>query len=177
MVVSKAILSYDKVAQMSSALDMVHPRYGLLWDLGIETGLRISDLLRLRVRDFSHTLLHVREVKTGKTRDIDIGAPLRLNIRAYFDAYAMRDNDCLFWRRRNCRETPMSRQWANIIIRQAAEMLGLQNITAHSMRRTYACRVYVNTGSLDVTRRALNHRDVSTTISYVIDVLRPSESA
>ncbi len=159
---------------MACALDQVHPRYGLLWDLGIETGLRISDLLQLRVCDFEYKLLHVVEKKTQKERSIDISSPLRSLLRAFFDAFDMLPCDFVFWRRRNQRNIPISRQWASHVISQAAKYLGLPGVTAHSMRKTYACRVYMHTGSLEATRRALNHKYVSTTAMYLTALLEAS---
>ena len=53
-------------------------KFCLLVAIGVNTGLRISDLLKLKVSDVMETdILVLTETKTGKTRDIKINKDLR----------------------------------------------------------------------------------------------------
>ncbi len=59
-------------------------RYYMLFMLGIHTGLRISDILPLRVQDVmyrTHVVVHER--KTGKTRLFRLSSSLQLELEDY----------------------------------------------------------------------------------------------
>lgn len=160
----------EKVAQLADALAAYHPRFGILWRLGVETGLRVSDLLQLQPCDLKH-LLHVVERKTGKIRKIDLSPEIRAVIREYVKDYALRKGDFLFWSRRGVYHKPMSRQWAHRVIRREALSLGFTAIGTHSMRKTFAVDKFRRIRSLEAVQRVLNHTHVSTTLLYLQDLL------
>lgn len=55
----------------------------ILFLLGINTGFRISDILRLRVRDVEGWNIVIREKKTRKIKDVKIPSELKRAIRNY----------------------------------------------------------------------------------------------
>ena len=167
----RALLSDIDIDDMYKRLTTVHIRYGILWKLGILSGLRISDLLKLRRNDIDRPILEVIEQKSGKYKAIEIDPDMRQLLNQYFAACYIRNDDCLFWRRQNCRRIPMSRQWANHIIASTASYLQFEGIGAHSMRKIYACKIYRSSGSLEAVQRALNHGKVETTLIYLRDIL------
>jgi integrase len=63
---------------------------------GIATGLRVSDILSVRVRAFKKRM-SVIESKTGKKRKIELSDEV-LNIgQAYIDAHQLKPSDALFY--------------------------------------------------------------------------------
>jgi integrase len=164
----KALLSDDKVSNLIRALDNYHPRFGLLFALGVETGLRISDLLRLRVRDVKLTL-HVTERKTKRKRSIDISPWMLLAVELYAKDFSLKKTDFLFWSKPWHTDKPMSRQWAYDVISRVAKENGLQGIGTHSMRKTYACDLYRRLGSVEAVQNVLGHKHIQTTMAYVSD--------
>jgi integrase len=173
----QAILAYLAELRQSHAY-----KYYLLAVVGLHTGLRIGDLLRLSYGDFSASKrdLVIREGKTGKLRHIAIGEALRVSVLRAKRLLGARDADYLFAGRYPGR--PMCRSTAWRHLRAAAVTLGYQGIGTHSLRKTYAIQVLRATGGdIGEVSRRLNHTHASTTIQHYIlpnievaDMLRQS---
>ncbi len=149
-------------------------KFGLLWRIGVHSGLRISDLLKLRPKDFKGRRLTLKEQKSSKRKTIIFDRDFVRDIRKYAADNHLRPDDYLFYRSRQWLNKHMSRQWARIVISRAAEKIGLSDIGTHSMRKIYACNIYRATGSLDAVQASLNHTKQETTLDYLRDVLGPS---
>ena len=68
----------DKIEQMKVELMKLDYKYYILFVLGINTGLRISDLLELKVQDIENkTHIRIWEQKTGKEKKFFINENLR----------------------------------------------------------------------------------------------------
>lgn len=114
--------------------------------MGLNTALRISDILQLRwenVYDFTRDalLLHisVTEQKTGKVNRIAVNNTLTEALRLLFASHRLppKPQDYLFQSRKgkNC---PLSRSQAFRIIREAACGIGMeQSVSCHSLRKTF----------------------------------------
>lgn len=136
------------------------------------SGLRISDLLRLRVRDLRGVKsITVTEKKTGKVKTVVFDLEMTEALDWFFRYEHLREGDYVFYQRPSRRNIPVSRQWVNHIIALTARYLGLESIGAHSMRKIYACNIYRATGSLVTVQRALNHGKPEVTLHYLRDVL------
>lgn len=59
-----------------------NPLYSDIWRFGINTALRISDLLSLTFEDVSGSKLLIKEGKTGKTRSIDLNSGAKAIVEA-----------------------------------------------------------------------------------------------
>ena len=145
----------------------------LLIIMGIYTGLRISDLLRLTksdVYDFtSHqfrTHIRLTEHKTGKQKTIAINKKL-LSALQLFDFASKNSDDFLFQsKRKKC--APIGRTQAWRIIKEAAKAIDVSGcISCHSLRKTFGYHAWkagvaavllmdiFNHSSFEVTRRYL----------------------
>jgi integrase len=164
-----ALLDEKDVARMGERLNEQHPKYKLLWDLGIATGLRISDLVPLRVKCVLTGVINLTETKTRKNTSKHLTPQINESVRVYIARYGLRRVDFLFFPGRNCRAgLHIHRNSAYKAIRKAALYLGLDGIGTHSMRKTHAVNKYRETNDLEAVRRALNHKYTSTTIGYLI---------
>jgi integrase len=177
MKITKAILEINGQRAMYQSLTNTHPRYGVLWLLGIESGLRVGDMLSLRVSDILPSTkywLEVVESKTGKTRKIEISSSLREDINNLVHTYDLAPTDFLFFSTRKNKGKAVSRQWVHRIIARNASNFALEGIGTHSARRIYACNLYRVTGSLQRVQEAMGHKCVSTTLIYLLDLLPQS---
>ena len=83
----KGIISKNKTANTSRNL--------LLWIIGTNTGLRISDILALKLKDVLDRKgeikgsLEITERKTKRPRDIDIRPPVRSALERFFQRYRL----------------------------------------------------------------------------------------
>jgi len=78
-----------KIKQMYQYLHGKDPKYGLIFKFGLNTGLRISDILPLKVSDiftssgeFRHYLV-IKEMKTKKEKKIKLNNALRKRLIPY----------------------------------------------------------------------------------------------
>jgi integrase len=167
----KAVLNPNQVAEMAEALRTIHLRYGLLWELGITTGLRISDLLSLRASSVSSGTLTVTESKTKNVRKINLGLELFVIFGTYIKFFGLKDTDFLFFSSHRKKDKPMSRQWANRVIALTASKTGLESVGTQSMRKTYACNQFCVLRCSKRVQSDLGHKYESTTLLYLRDLL------
>lgn len=66
-------------------LEGTNYRNYIMFLIGIDTGLRISDILRLRVRDVNLPHISIREKKTSKQKRILITSELKEKLAPYIE--------------------------------------------------------------------------------------------
>lgn len=154
--------------------DKIHLRNYALIVVGLNTALRISDILNLKwkdVYDFDREELRlhitVEEKKTGKTACIILNDMVKTTLDDYFIECGPLPEHYLFSRKNN-RCHPINRSTAYRIIRNAATKCGMpEHITPHSMRKTFGYQAWqkgtppvlimdiFNHSSFHITRRYL----------------------
>ncbi|WP_141433012.1 site-specific integrase [Bacillus sp. 03113] len=152
------------IAAMKSELQKKHRRNAFLFALGINTGLRISDLLRLQVkdvRDKSHII--IKEKKTQKNKRFKINENLRFLILAYTES--MQENEYLFKSLRGT--SPIKRVQAWKILNEAAKEVGLSEIGTHTLRKTFGYHFYQKTKDVALLQEIFNHSSPSVTMRYI----------
>ena len=98
----------------------------IMFMIGIYSGLRISDILTLRVRDVrNRDRIMIREKKTGKERRFPINKALKKDLDKYIEP--MHDYEFLIKSRKD-RNKPITRQQAWTILQEAGERFGVQKI-------------------------------------------------
>jgi integrase len=159
----------DTFSALCATLREKHDKYEILFLFGVETGLRVSDILRLRIRDIK-TNMAVRETKTGKDKRFMLSANLLSRINQYALRTHLHRSDAFIPSSRTNKKTPLSRVQAYRVIKACAEASGVsENVGTHSMRKTYAKRLYATTGSLDAVKEAMGHKYIETTLRYFMD--------
>ena len=113
------IRDMDLVMDLADYLKSNNERDYVLFMFGIYTGLRISDILKFRVRDVKgKDAVYIREKKTGKEKRFPINSELRPVIDEYISG--KRDFEYLF-RSPNYQNKAITRQQAyNILSAQAS---------------------------------------------------------
>ena len=131
----------QKIEEIKSVLKENGTRDLLLFSMGINTGLRISDLLKLRVIDVrgkSH--VEIKEQKTGKVKRFPILGGLQVLIDDYTRNRSL--SNYLF-ESRNGINKPITRVMAYIIINNACRKCGItDNIGTHTLRKTFGYHHY-----------------------------------
>lgn len=158
-------------------------RYALrdraLFVLGIKTGLRISELLSLtagdvlqhgRIVDRVHVQRkHMKRKIEGRTVLLhpDAKEVLTLWIAQLSDWIEVQRDTPLFLSRKGQRAIGRRHAWTILMGRYADNRMA-GTLGTHAMRKTFANKVHVLLGrDLVKTQRALGHRDVSSTVSYL----------
>ena len=143
-----------------------------LFTLGINSGLRISDLLHLAVKDVTDEKgrvkdrVVIREQKTDKVKDFPFGKTTQKALREYLATVTVPPEAPLFPSQKG--GGTLTRQQAYRIINNAARKIGITDkIGTHTMRKTFGYHAYQ--AGMDITRiqQLLNHSAPSVTLRYI----------
>ncbi len=155
-----------------------NPRNYLLIIIGLNTALRISDILKLRWRDvYDHTKRRIRdhltlhEQKTGKLSRIFLNETLRDALDNYYrislEQSAASPDTYIFTGRKHTNE-PISRIQAYRIIRHAASACGIDDtISCHSLRKTFGYYAWQQGTSPALLMNIFNHSSYQITKRYL----------
>ncbi|WP_353895329.1 tyrosine-type recombinase/integrase [Priestia megaterium] len=135
-----------------------------LFLFGINTGLRISDILPLLVKDVRNkTQIIITEKKTKKIRSIYINEILKEEVNKY--TASMKDDDFLFPSKKgNSYITPTQ---AYRRLQKAAEIVGIEHTATHSLRKTFGYHHYKKHGNLTILKDFFSHASTSITKRYI----------
>ena len=152
-----------------------------LFMLGVSTGGRISELLSLTIGDVYQNRAAVTDllfdksiVKGGEvSRAVPVNRDGRQAIAHLIAWHRERYNTThknrpLFPSRHKSGTVPMHRQTAHQMLKKAFIAAGLNGkIATHSLRKSFAQRVYEQSGDIYLVKELLGHRNVSTTQQYL----------
>lgn len=131
------------------------------------TGIRVSELISLKVTDVNLPLAYISS--PSHDRMIPFGDTARQSLQRYLGVArpALIGNNCeyLF---PNCQGHPMSRQGFWKLLKGYAEDAGIQeDITPHTLRHSFAAHLIENGADIHTVQQMLGHSDISTTQMYV----------
>lgn len=132
----------EQIQQLKGYFKEKSLRNYILFIMGINTGLRISDILKLKVGDLKGSHISMREMKTGKQKRIQITAALRRELKWYIED--MEDYEYLI-KSRQGKNRPIGRSMAYKILSGAAAEFGLDEIGTHTLRKTFGYHMYMQT--------------------------------
>lgn len=135
----------------------------LIFLMGINTGLRVNDLIRLKVRDVREKdIFLIREGKTNKKREINIHM-LRSEIERFI--VGKHPDDYLFQSQKGERHITTTQVYR--ILNDAADFLGRNDIGTHTMRKTFGYHHYKRFKDVAILQEIFNHAAPSITKRYI----------
>ncbi len=159
------IRDIEVVHDIADYLRIRSERDYIMFMFGVYSGLRISDILKLRVRDVrGKEKVTLREKKTGKERRFPINKALKKALAKYIEA--MRDYEFLF-KSRNGNNQPITRQQAWSILNKAGKEFGIDRIGTHTLRKTFGYHMYMQTHNIALIQKILNHSSADITMVYI----------
>lgn len=137
----------------------------VLFELLLDTGLRISEALAIEVSDVSTDIIIIKETKSLKQRVVYPSPHCLSSIQTYLKIRGENDTDKLFV---NSIGGSLSISQAQQEIRKAGRECKLDKIVGtHMLRRTYAKHAVINGIDPFSLARLLGHEDLNTTKRYV----------
>lgn len=149
-------------------IEQKNKKYAILVQIGVNTGLRVSDILALQVYQIKPKMTII-ERKTGKTRQINLSDSLLLQIKKYIKNQKLKKTDYLIFSRNNHKDKPLSRIQAYRVMSACGRSSGLDGIGTHTMRKTFARLHYLQHKDLQALQAILNHKYPHTTLMYLLD--------
>lgn len=155
-------------------------RNKMLFLIGVNVGLRASDLMQLRWSYFykndmtfkeSYMLQPKKTKKTGKFVKIFFNQTVKKAIENYVNEYPVENLDDYLFKSRKGNNPITERGLWRIIVDVAADAGIDKNVGSHSLRKTWARNIYDNaedkSGALVMLQECLRHSDSLTTLRYI----------
>lgn len=176
---ARPITSTEKVLDIQDYLKYRNMRDYVLFLLGVTTGYRAGDLVKLKVRDIKEAIRkkefviyegkkmnskNIRE-KNRKPRIVELIPELAKVLKDYIEN--KKEYEYIFISRKG-RNRPIGVQAVSNILKDAGEYFGLYEITAHSMRKTYAYKIYIESDKdIVAVKELLGHSSIEETKRYI----------
>lgn len=176
---AKPIATTEKVLDIQDYLKYKNERDYVLFVVGITTGYRAGGLVILKVRDIKESLRkgeftifegkkkhskNIRE-KNRKPRTVEIISKVAKLLKEYIKD--KKEYEYIFQSRKGVNQ-PIGVQAVSNILKEAGEYFGLYDISAHSMRKTYAYKIYIESDrDIVAVKELLGHRSIEETKLYI----------
>ena len=158
------VLSQDEMARFLDALK--NPKHRAVLMTAYAGGLRLSEVARLRVEDIdsARMVLHVRQGKAHKDRDVMLSPRLLAVLREYWKL--QRPKPYLFPGRHPDR--PISVRTVQMVCERALSASGLsKHVHMHTLRHSFATHLLESGTDLRTIQVLLGHHSFSTTARYL----------
>ncbi|MCD7879650.1 MAG: site-specific integrase [Candidatus Gastranaerophilales bacterium] len=164
------IKSKKEIEMIEQYLEHVSTRNRIIFTLGINTGLRISDILGLNVEDVDgKNYVELKEKKTGKYKRFPLNMKLQKLIKSYLEErskiYSFENEVPLFVGKKHKR---LDRSQVYRFLNKACKELKIDiNAGTHTMRKTFGYFFYKQNNNLALLQKILNHSSPSVTLRYI----------
>lgn len=167
------ILSTDEVVRLleqPSGDTAKEIRDKAMLELLYATGIRVTELITLKLSDVNLQMGYIVCRDNGKERVIPFGNEAKSALIRYLEGTRSAmikdaESEYLF---ANCSGQPMSRQGFWKLIKYYAKKAGIvADITPHTLRHSFAAHLVENGADLRSVQEMLGHSDISTTQIYV----------
>lgn len=139
-------------------------RNRLLFALGTNSGLRVSDILNLNIADVKNkTHIEIKEQKTGKYKKFPINSKLKALIKDFI--HDRDDTEPLFLSQKCAR---LDRSQVYRMLNNACKAVGVDvNIGTHSMRKSFGYHHYKQFKDVAMLQMIFNHSSPNITLRYI----------
>ena len=137
----------------------------LLFTIGINSGLRISDVLKLKVKDVRNKeFIELYEQKTKKFKKIPITNYYKYELENF--VLQKNDSEWLFPSKKG--KNPITRVQAYRIIKKACTKAGINSkIGTHTLRKTFGYHFYQKEKDIALLQYIFNHSNQAITLRYI----------
>jgi integrase len=131
---------------------------------GLQTGCRLGELARLRIRDFDRAqkTIHVEQSKSGSSRYVFLDA----DAVEFFERLVRNrtDNDLLFARKAGDKDAVKLRAWdkdaVKLPMRRACKRASIHRLGFHQLRHSFATRLLTRGVPMKIVAQQMGHTSV-----------------
>ena len=161
----------NELKAIEKYLEKRNKRNRLIWAFGINTGLRVSDILALDIEDVKNkNYVEIIEKKTGKYKRFPLNDKLKRLIKEYLETerikvYCITGEEPLFVGKKHKR---LDRSQVYRFINEACNTLNITiNAGCHSMRKIFGLFFYRKYNDVVLLQKIFNHSSPSITLRYI----------
>jgi site-specific recombinase XerD len=158
------VLAISQVEKLFSNLENL--KHKTMLYLAYSAGLRVSEVVNLRVRDIhsERMVINIKGAKGKKDRTVALSEGILELLRKYYSVY--KPKEWLF--EGQYEGSPYSTRSLQQIFHRAKEKSKiLQPVTFHSLRHSYATHLHERGTDIKLIQELLGHNDIKTTLRYV----------
>ena len=165
------IKDIESINAMKEILKKHSQRDLLLFVFGINTGLRVSELLSLKVEDVSDgaivkEFLYISDEKNDERKAYYINNSVKNRIGKVFRGFRFKGERLFFKSKKN--NQPITRQQAYRIINHAAKEVGIPGkIGTHTLRKTFGYHAYRKGIAISILMSIYHHHSPAETLRYL----------
>jgi len=147
-----------------------NPLHACLFTIGINTGLRASDIIQIKVAQVQDLQppsgeISVREKKTGKARRVTLNETCINDIQTLLKSKDYKQDDYLFLSQRG---TVLKVTYVSTMVKGWCRNVGLQgNFGSHTMRKTFGFMKRMDGFSLPILVQVFGHSTQKQTLDYL----------
>ena len=170
----KGVLSEAEMKDFLKSFDLSNPqgiRNRAILEVLYSTAIRKGELIRLKLSDLeiNNGYLRVMEGKGRKDRLVPLGEKAIHYLKMYLEKVRPGlckelDEEHVFLSRN---KAPLGSEVLNLMIREAAKKINLQNVTAHGIRRTAITHMLKNGANPVYVSRIAGHEDIRSLSPYI----------
>jgi site-specific recombinase XerD len=161
------ILSRQEILQLLEA-SKANPKHHAIIATLYSTGLRIEELVNLKVADIDreNMLIHVRQGKGGKDREVQLSENLRMILREYYRSCMVKPKTFLF--PSSSGDGHLDKSGIQRFIPSLAKKAGItKHVSAHTLRHCFATHLLESGTDLRTIQVLLGHAHINTTALYL----------
>lgn len=164
------IRNKEMINQFGLELKDMNDKYFVMFRIGVTTGLRISDILKIKVSDVKKNYIQIIETKTKKAKVFKLNSKTKTLCMEFIEANNLNDDDYIIYSNKKDSKgniKPISRQQAHHILNIVADKLGLEDVGTHTLRKTFGYWHYKQYGDVALLQDIFNHSAPSITLKYI----------
>lgn len=164
-----SVQEMEKLLAQPSTRTAKGKRDKAMLELLYATGIRVTELISLKLEDVNWKMEYIVCRDTHKERIVPFGSKARQALDIYMKegrGRLVKEKECemLF---PNCSGESMSRQGFWKLLKQYVRQAGIEmEITPYTLRHSFAAHLVENGADLHVVQEMLGHSDISTTMMY-----------
>ncbi|MBI2106717.1 tyrosine-type recombinase/integrase [Candidatus Woesearchaeota archaeon] len=159
------VLTKEEVKMLLESID--NPKHKLMIGLMYSAGLRVSELINLKIKDFEFDKGYgfVRRGKGNKDRLFILSQKIKDSVISLLEKEKLNHEGLLFIGNRNRAYNPRSLQ---IIVKKACKKAGIKkNVHCHTLRHSFATHLIENGYDVSAVQAILGHKSPETTMIYI----------
>ena len=156
------VFSENEVTKIINAITNIKHKAMLM--IGYAAGLRISEIIHLKVKDIDseRMMLHIRNAKGKKDREVILSETLLAVLRDYYKLY--KPKEFLFEGQSGNSYTARS---LSKIMQSAKQKAGVKKQgSIHAFRHSFATHLLESGTDISIIQKLLGHNDIKTTLRY-----------
>lgn len=164
------IKSKTQLSEVEEYLASKSIRNRLIFAIGINSGLRVSDILGLNIEDVKNKdYIEIKEKKTGKYKRFPLNKKLQKLIKEYLPIrlkqYSLAEEEALFLGKKHKR---LDRSQVYRFMNEACTSVGVKvNVGTHTMRKSFGFHFYKQYNDVALLQKILNHSAPVVTLRYI----------